>query len=278
MLLQFVVMLGAALLMQPQVPVQIPSRPTPTPQPGPAQPASPIAQGVWWWERTEYSNDTTLVASNPSQYTLALLADNRLSVQADCNRVTGTYMLSGSQLTLQLGATTLAACGPDSQDTVFLRDLGQVVTYVFDGQLLHLNMRFDSGNMVFSAQPPASLSRSAWRVQSYNNGRGGVVTVLPETQLSVTFESDSRVSGDTGCNMFNGPYTVAGSTLTFGPLVTTRRACASDAANAQEQAFLAALEATTSYELVGDRLTLRNDAGATQVVLLRPTIQPVPSP
>ena len=41
----------------------------------PAQPASPITQGLWYWERTEYSDDTTLVSSNPSQYTLALLAD-----------------------------------------------------------------------------------------------------------------------------------------------------------------------------------------------------------
>ena len=42
MFVQIVVMLGAALLMQPQVPVQIPTRPTPVPVH--LQPASPITQ------------------------------------------------------------------------------------------------------------------------------------------------------------------------------------------------------------------------------------------
>jgi heat shock protein HslJ len=48
----------------------------------------------------------------------------------------------------------------------------------------------------------------------------------------------------------------------------------SDDANQQEQQFLAALNATTTYELNGDRLTFRDTAGATQIVAARPTVQP----
>jgi heat shock protein HslJ len=55
----------------------------------------------------------------------------------------------------------------------------------------------------------------------------------------------------------------------FSQMITTRRACTSEAAAAQEQAFLAALAASTRFELAADYLTLRNDAGATQVGLVR---------
>jgi hypothetical protein len=46
-------------------------------------------------------------------------------------------------------------------------------------------------------------------------------------------------------------------------------------ATAQEQAILAAISASTNYELVGDRLTLRFADGAAQILLLRPTTAPI---
>jgi heat shock protein HslJ len=134
-----------------------------------------------------------------------------------------------------------------------------------------LNLELDSGNMVFSPQPPASLSGPAWQVLSVNNGRGALTSVLPETQLEATFGENGIVGGSTGCNAYRGLYTVTGATIAFGPLVSTRQACVSEEAAAQEQAFLAALAASTRYGLRGDRLTLRDGAGAAQVDLVRPT-------
>jgi heat shock protein HslJ len=125
--------------------------------------------------------------------------------------------------------------------------------------------------MVFQPQPPASLSGSAWRVQSYNNGRGGLSSVLGGAELTATFAEDGSVSGNTGCNLYRGSYSVAGSTITLSQLINTRRACIQPELNEQEQAFLRALEASASYELVGDRLTLSDAAGTRQVALVRPT-------
>ncbi len=255
-------------------PGSVAPQPVPTPVAPTTGAAPEITQGVWLWQRTEYNNDTTLVVSDPSKYSIALQADGRLSLQADCNRGTGTYTLAGPQITLVPGAMTLAACAPGSQDTVFLRELRDVVTYVFDGQNLVLNLKIDGGNMIFAPEPPASLTSREWRVTGINNGRGGVVSVLPDVPLTVQFGDDGNVSGNSGCNMFRGPYTVAGSTLSIGDLISTRRACISDALNAQEQQLLAALAASTTYQLAGDRLTLRDASGAQQVGLVRPAIQP----
>ncbi len=233
-------------------------------------PALALTQGVWLWQHTAYANDQTVVCADPRKYTLAFLDSGLYGVQADCNHGSGSYAVAGTQLTFQPGPMTRAACPPGSQDTVFLQDLGQVAMYVFDGENLVLNLWLDSGNMVFSPQPAVSLTGSAWQVLGVNNGHGAVVSVLSETQLDATFGENGIVSGTTGCNTYRGLYTVAGPTIALGPLISSHQACPSEAAAVQEQAFLAALGASTRYELRDDRLTLRSDAGATQVDLVRP--------
>jgi heat shock protein HslJ len=250
--------------------------PAPAQVPQPSPPAADLTRGPWRWLRTEYGDGRTLAPVDPSRYTIALRADGGLAIQADCNRGTGRYTANGPQLTIQPAAITLAACGPGSQSEVFLRDLRQVATYVFDGPRLVLNLRIDTGNMVFEPLPAASLTGAPWRVTNYNNGRGGVVNVLRDTELTATFGDDGNVSGNTGCNSFRGPYRLEGETLALGPLVSTRRACLSAEANVQEQAFLVALAAAARFELAGDRLTLRDAVGSTQVVMSRAAAQTPP--
>ena len=46
------------------------------------------------------------------------------------------------------------------------------------------------------------------------------------------------------------------------------RACSEEAVNEQEQQFLAALEASTTFDLTGDILTLKVDGGENQVTLV----------
>ena len=64
-----------------------------------------------------------------------------------------------------------------------------------------------------------------------------------------------RVSGTGGCNRLTGTYETSGDTLRFGPLATTRMAC-EEAVMRRETAFLAALAATTRFEVAGSHLVL----------------------
>ena len=67
-----------------------------------------------------------------------------------------------------------------------------------------------------------------------------------------------------GCNTFNGEVTIDGSDLTFGPLATTRMACAEAGVADQEQAFLAAVQDATSYTVDDEgRLVLEDGATLT---------------
>ena len=228
---------------------------------------SALQSTVWRWVHSTTDDDTLVAPIARERYTVQFGAGGLVRVRADCNQVIGTYRQLGRRLSLQLGPSTLAACPPGSQADVFLQQLGTVVSQVSTDSVLVLNLQQDSGSMVFEPQPALSLSGTNWQVQSYNNGRGGVTTLLPETEMTATFGEDGVIDGSSGCNSYSGTYSVDESSVSIGPLTTTRQACA-DEVMEQEQAYLAALQASTQYELAADRLTLRNEDGAIQVDFL----------
>ena len=81
--------------------------------------------------------------------------------------------------------------------------------------------------------------------------------------------TDSAVSGNAGCNNFNGPYTVDGDTIKIGPLASTKMACSSEELSKQEADYLAALELATTFAVVGDRLDLFRDGGTFAATLAK---------
>jgi heat shock protein HslJ len=121
-------------------------------------------------------------------------------------------------------------------------------------------------NWIVATWFSSSLQDTDWRLQSYTNGQGGVVTPLPQSELTARFGSDGAIGGSSGCNTYRGPYTLDGEALTFGALATTRMACPAPILD-QERAFLAALQSTTGFSLADGRLTLVDETGSTQAVL-----------
>ena len=107
----------------------------------------------------------------------------------------------------------------------------------------------------------------SWDVTGYNNGKQAVVSPVAGSKLSAIFTAD-QVSGAAGCNDYSGGYTINGTTLKIGPLASTMRACADQAVSDQEQQFLAALQASTTYSQSGNTLTLKVAGGENQVTLV----------
>lgn len=112
-----------------------------------------------------------------------------------------------------------------------------------------------------------ALAGTAWTLVEVN-GEAASISGPGDSAPTLTFAADgSRASGNGGCNQFGGPYTQSGPELRFGPLVSTRRACADEAGNRQETAYLRALESTTRATAAGDLLVLY--AGDAVVARLR---------
>ena len=106
------------------------------------------------------------------------------------------------------------------------------------------------------------LAGTEWRLVSLGPA-GNEVDVVAGTTVTLRFGEDGRAGGSTGCNTYGGTYEVRGDTISFGRLVSTRRACLDQNANEQEHRFLAALEAAQRFRLSSNRLTILSDRGRT---------------
>jgi len=69
------------------------------------------------------------VVPQPPLYTIQFAADGTAAIRADCNNVGAGYTVSGSDLTIALGPATLAFCGEDSGDNLYMTALGAVTAY-----------------------------------------------------------------------------------------------------------------------------------------------------
>jgi len=79
---------------------------------------------------------------------------------------------------------------------------------------------------------------------------------LPGTALAdsaaptLEFPAEGQAAGSASCNRFSGPVTVAGDSVTFGPLAVTRMACP-EAVMRQESAYLEALGKAERFRVEG---------------------------
>ena len=99
-----------------------------------------------------------------------------------------------------------------------------------------------AGCAMTSRVATTDLSGSTWELVAMDGE-----PVAGDAVPTLAFDEQGAVSGSTGCNTFSGSVTINGSELSFGPLVTTRMACADPAANAREEAFLTAMEGVSGY-------------------------------
>jgi heat shock protein HslJ len=102
-----------------------------------------------------------------------------------------------------------------------------------------------------AADSAAALEGTDWRLVELG---GAPVARQERNHPGFRLVAEGRkVQGSAGCNRMMGSYTLQGTTLKFGPLASTRMACPRMEI---ETKFLAALHATTRYELAERNLTL----------------------
>jgi putative lipoprotein len=94
----------------------------------------------------------------------------------------------------------------------------------------------------------------------------GQIPVISNTQsITLTFNNDGTLTGFSGCNNYNGGYTLSGKTTEFGkeisvgPLASTKMYCA-DTADF-ETAYLNNLQKTLTYSITNNKMLLRNSYG-----------------
>lgn len=211
---------------------------------------------------------------NGTEVTALFGEDGQVAGSAGCNNYFASYELSGDALKLGPAGSTLMACadpeGIMAQEDAFLAALGSVASFQIEGQQLALLAGQGQALLTFTVGESASLSGTTWQVVGYNNGRGGVTSVIIGTELTAVFDEGGRLAGSAGCNQYFADYRLEDQDLAIGPAGSTRMACLEpDGIMDQENEFLAALERVATYRIEGDRLQLRDVGGALQVEMLK---------
>jgi len=198
-------------------------------------------------------------------------SDGRVSGESGCNSYNGAYKTSGTD-TLTIGpniATTLVLCegAVDAVERAYIALLPKVQTYSIGGTTLSLSGADNKVLLEYTASSGAAALAGHWEATSYYTGNA-IQSVIIGTTLTADFTA-TAVSGDAGCNVFNGPFTVKGEAIIIGPLASTRRACADPAVGTQEQQYLAALQLAKTYRVTGDKLELFRDGGTIAAIFAR---------
>jgi len=191
--------------------------------------------------------------------------DDKAGGDAGCNTYSGTYKVSGSSLTFGAMMSTMMACDPAimNQEQAYLKALGDTKSYEATANQLTLKDGSGSTLAVFAPYKPAALTGN-WDAIGINNGKQAVVSVMNGTKVTAVFGADGTLTGNDGCNTYNGTYKTDGDKITIGPIATTRMAC-EQAVMDQETAYLNALANAANYTLGKGSLELRDASGALQV-------------
>ncbi len=254
---------GSGTTTAPSQAPQATNLPAPTVNPD----AATLTDGTW--NLVTFSPDASITIGGDLNPTINFTADGKVSGVAACNQYTSTYTVDGDALTIQPAAMTAMACATDVQskfETAYLDALTKVRAFVIDlaGDVNTLTLGDESGTTLMRYTLGSTTIAGDWTATGINNGKEAVVSVASGSTVTMTLGEDGSVTGNATCNTYNGTYELDGDKITFGPMMSTKMACESDELNAQEQAYLMALDNTTTWELANGVLTFRDDAGAMQ--------------
>jgi heat shock protein HslJ len=188
-----------------------------------------------------------------------------LSANAGCNSMSGGYEVVAGRLKVGPMATTEMACeeplmAQDQWLAAFLPGAG----IVLDGDTLTLDK--DGVTLTLTdrvvADPDRPLLGTRWVVDGLVSN--GAVSSVPVGVTAALAFSGGRVDVESGCNRGSGSAEVTDTTITFGPVATTRMACP-EPATAVEAAVLGVLQGEVTYVIEADTLML--EGGGSGLVL-----------
>ena len=120
-----------------------------------------IVGTIWQWtDLVETSPASISVVPNPENYTITFNEDGTVTILADCNNVTGSYTLENGNISIVLGASTMAFCGEESLDQQYLALLSEASMAEMEGGLLYMLNADGSARMGFTAGAETESSSS----------------------------------------------------------------------------------------------------------------------
>lgn len=188
--------------------------------------------------------------------------EGTVTAQAGCNHLRGEVTTDGDRLVVSDVGATLIGCSPEltDQDTRLTRFLQDRPRWQLDGDTLLLTTHETRLRLVDvrSAEPDRPLEGTRWALDTIrDDGTAGSVPAGANAYLTIRA---GRVTGATSCTQFEGPASVAGSTVTLGGLETRKVPCAAQL-QGWDSTILATLRGAVTVGITGNRLVLTGADG-----------------
>jgi heat shock protein HslJ len=184
-------------------------------------------------------------------------ADGQLAMHAGCNRMSASYTIDGSQLTVGPVASTEMGCPtPRMEQDAWLADLfAKPATIDWQKQTITAGAVVLAIRPRSAVHPDQDLRRARWVLDGVTTGEvASSVPAGPKVVLSLEGTDVAQVSGL--CNGFGADIQVADGAIRWMPHMRTLLACADDARNELDATVSAILTGSTSYRIEEDTLTV----------------------
>lgn len=226
------------------------------------------------WVLSDYFADGAVNAVPEGILITGAFAEGQFTGRA-CNNYFTAYTADGANLTFDIVGATMMMCeSPLSEiEAAYFAALPNVATFAIEDGML---MLFDANGNVMAGfvddasavadpahmQEVTDLPGTAWQVTGYLSDGA---LVAPDSSFAATllFGDDGTYSGQV-CNSYSGDVTVDGNSIEFGDAIMTMMACVGPVGEF-EPVFHSLLATATGFEMVGNELSLWNEAG--EVVL-----------
>jgi len=190
---------------------------------------------TWEWtaiETMDGMNQT--VVTNPSMYTLVFHPNGSYGIRNDCNVGAGNYTLATTSLNLTAPVMTLAWCGNESHDQLFLASLLNVSAYTLTpAGRLSLALGESGQQMVFKANVTeatpvinATFVNKTWRWTGMTQTMPSKeVTVSNPNQYTIFFAPNGTYAVKADCNTGTGNFTLEKTVLKISKPTLTKAYC-----------------------------------------------------
>ena len=134
----------------PEATATLPAAPTTTPEDSGSEEVMPsqIVNRPWKWVRTQMSSGDVTSPIKQDAFTITFGEDGKVTGTTDCNNFFGSYTVQDNLISFGDLASTKMYC-EGSQESDFLRYLGEVQSFLIVGNQLVLEIKYDSGQVIF---------------------------------------------------------------------------------------------------------------------------------
>lgn len=187
--------------------------------------------------------------------TISITFENgTLAARAGCNNMFGQYTMSGNVLNAPQLASTMMACDEAlmKQDTWLAAFLASSPTWTYSGGTLTLTNGTDTIVLTEAPTGAAVLEDTGWKLVGLISQSGSTVSAVDPSVTAWLRFANGEVLVNAACNSGSGTAKITDTTITFGPIAMTMRACVGPTQDV-EQAMNAVLQGATTYTVKDDR-------------------------